>query len=250
MMLVSLFTSPETWLAVITLTMLEIVLGIDNIIFITLLVNKLPENLRKKGRIIGLSFAMITRIGLLSTLSWIASLTQPILELNNASYIPDFSFSGRDLILIFGGSFLVYKSITELFSPPSKEDGHTPDKTSLQKRNYFWLIMGQIAVIDIVFSLDSIITAVGLVNQIPIMICAVVISVFIMMFALKPISYILEKYPSFKVLALCFLVLVGSLLILEGLDLAMTKSYIYFCIGFAIFYEVLRLKITSTPDNK
>jgi predicted tellurium resistance membrane protein TerC len=224
-----LFTSPETWLAILTLTMLEIVLGIDNIIFITLLVNKLPETLRKKGRTIGLSFAMITRIGLLSTLSWMASLTNPVI----------FDFSGRDLILILGGGFLIYKSLSELMASNPEEKSSTPNS---KKTQLFWLVMAQIAVIDIVFSLDSIITAVGLVNQIPIMICAVVLSVFIMMFALKPISDLLDKFPSFKVLALCFLVLVGSTLILEGFDIEIAKSYVYFCMGFAVVYEVFRLK--------
>ncbi len=238
-MLLSLFTSPEAWLAIITLTLLEIVLGIDNIIFITLLVNKLPENLRKKGRTIGLSFAMITRIGLLSTLSWMASLTEPVIAFN---FIYDISFSGRDLILILGGGFLIYKSLTELFISDNSEASskHTSTKTHL-----FWMVMAQIAVIDIVFSLDSIITAVGLVNEIPLMICAVVLSVFIMMFALKPISDLLEKYPSFKILALCFLVLVGSALVLEGFDIAIAKSYIYVCMGFAVVYEVFRLRSVS-----
>lgn len=234
-MLLSLFTSPESWLAIFTLTMLEIVLGIDNIIFITLLVNKLPEQLRKKGRTIGLSFAMITRIGLLSTLSWMASLTMPII----------LSFSGRDLILILGGAFLIYKSFSELFfSQAENNDEKTPNNKNARS-HLFWFVMAQIAVIDIVFSLDSIITAVGLVNQIPLMITAVVLSVFIMMFALKPISDLLDKYPSFKILALCFLILVGSTLVLEGFDLAIEKSYVYVCMGFSIIYEVCRLRLKN-----
>lgn len=233
-MLLSLLTSPESWLAIFTLTMLEIVLGIDNIIFITLLVNKLPENLRKKGRTIGLSFAMITRIGLLSTLSWMASLTTPII----------LNFSGRDLILILGGAFLIYKSFTELFFAQADNDDETsPDKNT--RTHLFWFVMAQIAVIDIVFSLDSIITAVGLVNQIPLMITAVVLSVLIMMFALKPISDLLDKYPSFKILALCFLILVGSTLVLEGFDLAIEKSYVYVCMGFSVIYEIFRLRLKT-----
>lgn len=235
-MLLSLFTSPEAWLAILTLTMLEIVLGIDNIIFITLLVNKLPETLRKKGRTIGLSFAMVTRIALLSTLSWMASLTEPVISFN---FIYDIHFSGRDLILILGGGFLIYKSLTELLVSNSSEESN---KQTSNKIPLFWFVMAQIAVIDIVFSLDSIITAVGLVNQIPLMICAVVLSVFIMMFALKPISDLLDKYPSFKILALCFLILVGSALVLEGFDVAIAKSYIYVCMGFAVVYEIFRLK--------
>lgn len=230
-MLLSLFTSPEAWLAIFTLTMLEIVLGIDNIIFITLLVNKLPEHLRKKGRTIGLTFAMMTRIGLLTTLSWMASLTTPII----------FNFSGRDLILIFGGAFLIYKAITELFSSQSDN----PEKKPNTKTHFFWFVMAQIAVVDIVFSLDSIITAVGLVNQVPLMIIAVILSVFIMMFALKPISDLLDKHPSFKVLALCFLILVGSTLVLEGFNLAIEKSYVYVCMGFSVVYEIFRLRLKA-----
>lgn len=233
-MLLSLFTSPDAWLAIFTLTMLEIVLGIDNIIFITLLVNKLPEHLRKKGRTIGLSFAMMTRIGLLTTLSWMASLTTPII----------FNFSGRDLILILGGAFLIYKSFTELFFAESEND-NTGLSHQTSGTHLFWFVMAQIAVIDIVFSLDSIITAVGLVNQIPLMIIAIVLSVLIMMFALKPISDLLEKYPSFKVLALCFLILVGSTLVLEGFNFAIEKSYVYVCMGFSVVYEIFRLRLKT-----
>lgn len=230
-MLWSLFTSPEAWLAIFTLTMLEIILGIDNIIFITLLVNKLPEHLRKKGRTIGLAFAMMTRIGLLTTLSWMANLTTPIV----------LNFSGRDLILILGGAFLIYKSFTELFSSQAENQEAAPNN----KTHLFWFVMAQIAVIDIVFSLDSIITAVGLVNQVPLMITAVILSVFIMMFALKPIGDLLDKYPSFKILALCFLILVGSTLVLEGFDLVIEKSYIYVCMGFSVTYEIFRLRLKT-----
>ncbi len=235
MHLFSLFSSPEAWLALMTLTLLEIVLGIDNIIFITLLVDKLPENLKKKGRFIGLSFAMITRIGLLCTLSWMAKLTHPIVELGEG-----LSFSGRDLILIMGGGFLIYKSFIELLPTQDKNQKIAAKKNTQVSTYFFWLIMGQIAVIDIVFSLDSIITAVGLVNDIPIMIMAIILSVFIMMFSLKPIGDLLEAYPSFKVLALCFLTLVGGALVLEGFDITISKSYIYFAMGFSVFYEVLR----------
>lgn len=180
---------------------------------------------------------MITRIGLLSTLSWMASLTTPII----------FDFSGRDFILILGGSFLIYKSFSELFfaEPENNTEESSNHKSKASGSYLFWFVMAQIAVIDIVFSLDSIITAVGLVNQVPLMIAAVVLSVLIMMFALKPISDLLDKYPSFKILALCFLILVGATLVLEGFDMAIEKSYVYVCMGFSVIYEICRLRLKT-----
>jgi predicted tellurium resistance membrane protein TerC len=233
------FFSPETGLAILSLTLLEIVLGIDNIIFITVLINKLPKALQKKGRIIGLSFAMITRIGLLCSLSWMASLTDPLPFPSLFSY--SLSFSGRDLILISGGSFLVYKSLVELFG--NQEDKPESNSTTKnQSRHFFWFIMGQIALIDIVFSLDSVITAVGLVNQIPVMVIAIILSVFIMMFALKPISDLLETYPSCKTLALYFLVLVGAVLALEGFNITVPKSFIAIFLGEFILIKFAKEK--------
>jgi predicted tellurium resistance membrane protein TerC len=234
----------ETGLAIMSLTLLEIVLGIDNIIFITILINKLPEAFKKRGRIIGLSFAMITRIALLCSLSWMASLTTPLLP-------APFSFSGRDLILIIGGAFLVYKSLVELFSKQEdkseKKQSPTPKN---QSRYFFWFIMGQIAVIDIVFSIDSVITAVGLVNQIPIMVIAIILSVFIMMFALKPISDLLDTYPSCKILALYFLVFVGAILVLEGFDVTLPKSTLYTFLGLFILFKLFKSFNPLRPSNK
>ena len=226
-------------LAIFTLTVLEIVLGIDNIIFITLLVNKLPEALQKKARVIGLSLAMCTRIALLCSLSWMASLTTPL-------YPSLFDFSARDLILIFGGSFLIYKALSELISTDqvSEKNPQVLSSPSVYSR-LFWLTMGQIALIDILFSLDSVITAVGLVNQIPIMISAIIISVFIMMFALKPISDFLDTHPSYKALALYFLVIVGAILVLEGFNVSVPKSYLYTSLGLMVLAKNLKKLFSS-----
>lgn len=233
---------PQSWIALLTLTWLEIILGIDNIIFLSILVSKLPVQQRNIGRIIGLGLAMVTRILLLISLVWIIKLTKPLFSIFNMS------FSIRDLILILGGLFLMAKSTKEIhFSLEGPEDPHTNIHSNI---THFWSVMIQIAIIDIVFSLDSVITAVGLANQLPIMILAIIISVIIMMFASKTISHYVETHPTLKMLALSFLILIGVALLGEGLNFTIPKGYIYFAMAFSFGVEMLNLKLKSNQDTQ
>ena len=234
-------SSPEAWLALATLTILEIVLGIDNIIFITILVGKLPSELRGKGRIFGLGLAMITRILLLLSLAWVMKLKEPIL----------WHFSGRDLILLGGGLFLIWKSTHEIHN--SLEGHEEEHKTG--KVGSFTAVLIQIALIDIIFSLDSVITAVGLAKDVAVMIFAILISVGVMMFAAKSIGDFVDKNPTLKILALSFLILVGLALAGEGLndtiktelkgdyELKVPKGYIYFAMAFSFIVEMINIKM-------
>lgn len=234
-------SSPEAWIALATLTVLEIVLGIDNIIFITILVGRLPENLRNKGRIIGLSLAMATRILLLLSLSWVMMLKDPII----------WHFSGRDLILLVGGLFLIWKSTHEIHH---SLEGHT-EEHKVEKVVSFSSVLIQIALIDIIFSLDSVITAVGLAKDIAVMIFAILISVGVMMFASKAIGEFVDANPTLKVLALSFLILVGLALVGEGLEhtvkehfegkfeLKIPKGYIYFAMAFSFVVELINIRM-------
>ena len=229
-------SNPESLVALLTLTALEIVLGIDNIILISILVSRLPEKQRQPGRIIGLSLAMGTRILLLLTLSWMMHLTEPLFSLF------DKGFSGRDLILFFGGLFLIIKSTGELREAiQAHHEEHEEHNT--KKNVSFFSVLIQIALLDIVFSLDSVITAVGMVNQVPVMVAAIVIAVGMMMFAAKPIGDFVESYPTFKVLALAFLILIGVALIIESFGIHVPKAYIYFAMGFSVFVETLNTKM-------
>ncbi|MDR1285535.1 MAG: TerC family protein [Campylobacteraceae bacterium] len=233
----SLISDPNAWIALATLTGLEIVLGIDNIIFIAILVSRLPKEKRQKARILGLSLAMGTRILLLLSLFWIMRLTKPLFELF------EHGFSGRDLILLFGGLFLIAKSTLEIHhNIDSKED---KDKKNINAAKGFVGILIQIALLDIIFSLDSVITAVGMVNQIEIMILAVVIAVFIMMVASKNISDFIDKHPTLKMMALAFLILVGVALMGDGLGFHIPKGYIYFSMAFALAVESLNIYAKS-----
>lgn len=229
-------SNPESLVALLTLTALEIVLGIDNIILISILVSRLPEKQRQMGRIIGLSLAMGTRILLLLTLSWMMHLTEPLFSLFGKGV------SGRDLILFFGGVFLVIKSTGELRE--AIQANHEEHQEHSSKKNVsFFAVLIQIALLDIVFSLDSVITAVGMVNQVPVMVTAIVIAVGMMMFAAKPIGDFVESYPTFKVLALAFLILIGVALIIESFGIHVPKAYIYFAMGFSVFVETLNTKM-------
>ena len=229
-------SNPESLVALLTLTALEIVLGIDNIILISILVARLPAKQRQPGRIIGLSLAMGTRILLLLTLSWMMRLTEPLFSLF------DKGFSGRDLILFFGGLFLIIKSTGELRE--AIQANHEEHEEHNTKKNVsFFAVLIQIALLDIVFSLDSVITAVGMVNQVPVMVTAIVIAVGMMMFAAKPIGDFVESYPTFKVLALAFLILIGVALIIESFGIHVPKAYIYFAMGFSVFVETLNTKM-------
>lgn len=233
--------SPELLIAFATLLVLEIVLGIDNVVFISILANKLPPEQQNRARIVGLSLAMIMRILLLFAASWIISLTNDLFELFGMG------FSGRDLILILGGLFLVYKAVVEIHEKLEGAEGH---QQSSGKTVTFAGIIVQILLIDIVFSLDSVITAVGMVDELWIMIAAVVIAITLMLFTAKAISDFVNRHPTVKMLALAFLVLIGSTLIAEGFDVHIDKALIYGPIAFAIGVEVLNLMYRNRQAKK
>ena len=223
---------PQAWIGLITLTFLEVVLGIDNVIFISILAGKLPAAQQGKARKIGLFAAMITRILLLLSLAWIMKLTRPLFS------VWTYEFSGRDLILLIGGLFLLAKSTHEIHGRLEGEDHvHTPKVAS------FLSVIIQIALLDIVFSLDSVITAVGMINEVAIMIIAIVIAVVIMMVFAAAISSFIDRHPTVKMLALSFLLMIGLLLIADGLGHHIPKGYAYFAMGFSIFVEMLNLRV-------
>lgn len=232
-----LFTS-EAIFALLTLTSLEIVLGIDNIIFLTILVDRLPPQQRPQARVLGLGLAMFTRIALLLSLTWVMSLTRPLFELLGET------ISARDLILIGGGLFLIAKSTHEIHQEmlPADEAEKQNNPTSLPAK-FFILILVQIALIDIIFSLDSVITAVGLANQLWVMVTAIVLAVMVMMVASGPIGEFVSEHPTLKILALSFLILIGVSLMGEGLDFHIPKGYIYFAMAFSLLVEILNSRI-------
>ena len=232
---------PNVWIAFAMLTALEIVLGVDNIIFISILVGRLPPDLRDKARRLGLGFAMVSRLALLFTLSWVMGLTADLFQVLGQG------ISGRDLVLLFGGLFLLWKASHEIFVEVEAREQHGPpatDEAELKAAGtrLFWSIIGQIAVIDIVFSLDSVITAVGMVDQIGIMVAAVVTSVAVMLVAAKPIGDFVDRHPSVKVLALAFLVMVGMALTAEAFDVEIPKRYIYAAMAFSLAVEALNIR--------
>ena len=227
-----LLTSPEAWMAFATLTALELVLGIDNIIFISILVDKLPAAQRELARRIGLLMAMVMRVGLLLVLSWIVGLVTPLIT------VAGHEVSGRDLILILGGLFLLWKSTTEIHHSLEGVEG----QQSVGKHATFSSVIVQIMLIDLVFSLDSIITAVGMVDRIEIMIAAVMASVVLMMVFAKAIGDFVSNHPSIKMLALSFLVLVGMVLIAEGFEHHIPKGYVYFAMAFSVIVEMLNIR--------
>jgi predicted tellurium resistance membrane protein TerC len=226
-------TQPQAWVALATLTALEIVLGIDNIVFISILAGRLPSGQRNKARTMGLALAMVTRILLLLTLTWIMTLTTPLFSVfRNA-------VSGRDIILLAGGLFLLAKSTHEIHA---SLEGKPSEAKSKVARNFVSVLI-QIAILDIVFSLDSVITAVGLAEHLPVMILAIVIAVGVMMLSARVIGNFVDTHPTIKMLALSFLLLVGFSLMGEGLDLHIPKGYIYFAMAFSLGVEILNLKI-------
>ncbi len=224
---------PEAWVALLTLTALEIVLGIDNIVFISILVGRLPEHQRPKARLIGLSLAMLTRILLLLMLAWIMKLTAPLFMVFSEE------ISGRDIILLAGGLFLLAKSTLEIHN--SLEIN--PETHEVKATATFLSIVIQIAILDIVFSLDSVITAVGMAQHVEVMIIAIIIAVLVMMMAAGAISDFIDKHPTIKMLALSFLVLIGVALIAEGIDLHIPKGYIYFAMAFSLGVEMLNMRL-------
>jgi len=233
-------TDPNAWIALVTLTALEIVLGIDNIIFISILVGRLPESQRHLGRTVGLSLAMGTRILLLLSLTWMMALTAPLFTVPSFGrfVIPGSELSGRDLILLGGGLFLLWKSVHEIHGSLEGEE----HEEGVPRHASFASVITQIAIIDIVFSLDSVITAVGLVDQLGVMVAAIVIAVGVMLFAAKPIGEFVDRHPTIKMLALAFLILVGFALVGEGLDFHVPKGYIYFAMAFSVGVELLNIR--------
>jgi len=228
---------PEAWIALVTLTALEVVLGVDNIIFISVLVGRLPEAQRPRARTLGLAFAMFTRIALLLSLAWVMTLTEPLFSIP----VVGKDISGRDLILIGGGLFLLWKSVHEIHNSLEGEEEHA----AATVRAGFAAVIVQIAIIDIVFSLDSVITAVGMVEQVPIMVLAIVIAVVVMMFAAGPIGEFVDRHPTVKMLALSFLILVGVALVAEGGGYYIPKGYIYFAMAFSVAVEMLNIRVRS-----
>jgi len=224
---------PQAWIAFATLLLLEVVLGIDNIIFISILAEKLPKKQQARARYIGLGLAMGTRVLLLLSLSWLIGLTAPLFS------IADYAFSGRDLILLLGGLFLLGKATFEIHENLEGEPGHASAKVKAK----FTSVIIQILLLDIVFSLDSVITAVGMVEEVGIMVAAVVIAILFMMLFAGPVAGFVGRHPTIKMLALSFLLLIGLTLIVEGFGIHIPKGYIYFAMGFSIFVEMLNLRL-------
>ncbi len=239
-----LLLDPTLWVAFVTLTTLEMVLGIDNIIFLTILVGRLPAARRDTARRAGLAFAMLTRIGLLLSLSWVLGLTAELFAVAGQS------ISGRDLVLLGGGAFLLWKSAREIYETVERREEGTPASSTRAAASRFWSVIAQIAVIDIVFSLDSVITAVGMVDRVGVMIAAVVASVALMMFAARPIGEFVERHPSVKVLALAFLVMVGATLAAEAFDVHVPKAVVYAAIGFSLGVELLNIRARAKRRGK
>ncbi|MFV7562719.1 TerC family protein [Aeromonas sp. PS2Canimalfood6] len=231
---------PSAWVALATLTLLEIVLGIDNIIFISILVGRLPEAQRQKARILGLGLAMGTRILLLLSLAWVMRLTEPLFTVLGEA------ISGRDLILLVGGLFLIAKSTHEIHQ---SLEGAAEEAGVVSKTAGFLSTLVQIAILDIIFSLDSVITAVGMADHVPVMVLAIIIAVGVMMFAAKAIGDFVDTHPTIKMLALSFLILVGVALMAEGLDLHIPKGYIYFAMAFSLVVEMINIRLRGHQER-
>ena len=240
----------DSLLALATLTALEIVLGIDNIVFIIILCGKLPAEQRAKARQMGLAMAMISRIALLLTIGWVMRLTEPLFQTAFMDW--NIEVSGRDLILFLGGLFLIAKATYEIYDRTEGDTAHGESAIQGGKagKAVFWLIVTQIMIIDIVFSLDSVITAVGMAEHIEIMVAAIVTAVLVMMIFSGPISHFVEAHPSIKMLALAFLVLIGVMLVAESLDQHIPKGYIYFAMAFSLGVEMINIKTHARPKPK
>lgn len=237
----SWISSPETWIALFTLVALELVLGVDNVIFISILAGKLPQQDQQRARNTGIAMAVITRILLLLSLSWIISLEEALFTL---PYF-DIGISGRDLILLAGGIFLIWKSTHEIHEKLEGTQGHASTRVAAS----FWNVIAQIMLLDIVFSLDSVITAVGMVDHIAIMVIAVIVAAGVMIFTAGPLSKFVEEHPTIKILALSFLLLIGFTLIVEGFHQHIPKGYIYFAMGFSVLVELLNLRVRQKSQH-
>jgi predicted tellurium resistance membrane protein TerC len=240
--MLELLSDPQTWITLVTLSAIEIVLGIDNLVFISIAVSKLPYAQREKARKFGIAVACLTRIGLLLTLAWLAGLTHDLFKLFGQG------ISVRDLVLILGGAFLLVKGVGEIRDIVQGE-GESED-IDTKPKTVFWAVIAQIAVIDIVFSLDSVIAAVGMANQTPVMVAAILIAVAVMLLAATPIGKFIDHNPTVKMLALAFIVLVGAYLVAEGFEAHVPKGYIYFAMGFSAAVEVLNLWAKKTAQQR
>lgn len=244
---------PHIWISFLTLTVLEIVLGIDNIVFISILSGKLPKEQQKRARQLGLLLALVMRVGLLFSIKWIMGLTAPFIDLggifsiDNPSWSRYLELSGRDLILFLGGLFLIYKSTTEIHH---KVEGHAEDVYANSKPITFSNVIMQIIILDLVFSLDSVITAVGMVDNIGVMIAAVIVAVGVMLLSAESISKFVEDYPTVKMLALAFLLLIGVSLTAEAFDQHIPKGYIYFAMAFSVLVEYLNIRVAKKQGIK
>ncbi|MHA7060956.1 TerC family protein [Azospirillum argentinense] len=238
--MLELFSDPQVWASLLTLTALEIVLGIDNIIFISIMAAKLPVHQQQKARQLGLALALLMRLALLASISWVATLTEPLVT------VLGMGFSGRDLILLGGGLFLLAKGTIEIHNTV---EGHEEDSAA-PKLASFGAVVGQIIVLDIVFSLDSVITAVGMSNDLPVMITAVVIAMAVMLFAARPVGDFVNRHVTVKMLALSFLLLVGVALIADGFGFHIPKGYLYFAIAFSTLVEALNLMAAARRKRK
>ncbi len=237
--MLELLTSPEAWVSLATLTVLEIVLGIDNIIFLSIVTNKLPKEQQPRARFIGLALALVGRLVLLFGLAWMTKLIAPIF------FIGDFGVSWRDLVLFFGGAFLIYKGTTEMHDMlEGQEEG------SMAGTAGFTSVIFQIMVIDMVFSLDSVITAIGIAEHIPIMVIAILIAIAVMLLAAGPVASFVDRHPTVKMLALSFLLLVGVALVADGMHFHIPRAYLYFAIGFSIGVEALNLYAAKARKRK
>jgi predicted tellurium resistance membrane protein TerC len=230
----------EALIPLLSLIALEVILGIDNIIFISILADKLPDNQRSKLRFWGIGLAMVMRLFLLAFITWILKLDQTLFTLFNNE------FSGKGLILILGGLFLIYKSTKEIYH---KTEIANQDKPIVPKNSSFKRLLSEVIILDLVFSIDSIITAVGMVQELWVMYAAVIVTVVIMLFASKPIGEFIKKHPSFKVLALCFLMMIGVSLLAEGFHVEIPKGYIYFSMAFAFLVDVIQMRTTKHKQN-
>jgi predicted tellurium resistance membrane protein TerC len=228
-----LLTLPETWISLATLTAMEVVLGIDNVVFLTILAGRLPADRQPSARRLGLAFALLTRLGLLFAISWVMGLTAPFVRVGSMGV------SGRDLILLGGGLFLIAKATFEIHDK-LETAGHAPARGG---RGSFWLVILQIAVLDVVFSLDSVITAVGMAQHLPVMVAAMVVAVAVMLVFAGAVGDFVERHPTVKMLALSFLILIGVMLVAEGLGHHIDKGYVYFAMAFSLGVELLNLRL-------
>lgn len=231
----------DALIPLLSLIALEVILGIDNIIFISILADKLPESQRNKLRFYGIGLAMVMRLALLAFISWILKLDKTLFSLF------EIDFTGKGIILILGGLFLIYKSTKEIYHKTEVANSH---EAELPKKGNFRKLLGEVIILDLVFSVDSIITAVGMVDELWVMYTAVIVTVIIMLFASKPISGFISKHPSFKILALCFLMMIGVSLIAEGFHFEIPKGYIYFSMAFAFLVDVIQMKTIPNTTKK